>query len=80
MRSQTVRIGHTDHAALTEMAEASGKSMAEILSEAIHEFRRIQLLKQTNEAYARLKSDPKAWEEEIRERELWETTLTDGLE
>ncbi len=30
--------------------------------------------------YAALKADPEAWAEELEERELWETTLADGLD
>jgi len=34
----------------------------------------------TNRAYAALKADPKAWRRELKEREEWDSTLTDGLE
>lgn len=34
----------------------------------------------TNQAYAALKADPKAWEEELQERTEWEATIGDGLE
>lgn len=39
-----------------------------------------QVLAETNRAYAALRADPKAWNEERRERALWEGTLADGLE
>ena len=80
MRPNTVRISAVDHAALSRMSTASGKSMAKILSEAVRELRRKRLLMETNEAYARLKADPLAWGEEIAERQIWESTLMDGLE
>jgi hypothetical protein len=38
------------------------------------------LLSETNRAYAALKADQKAWEEEREERSLWDSTLADGLE
>ena len=41
---------------------------------------RQRLLEESNRAYARLKADPAAWEEELRERGLWESTLGDGVE
>ncbi len=80
MQTQTVRITAADHAALSELARTTGKSMSAVLSEAVREMRRIHLLRQTNEAYRRLREDPKAWEEELEERRLWENTLADGLE
>ena len=41
--------------------------------------RREGMLRRTNKAYARLRSDPGAWAEEMRERRDWEATLGDGL-
>jgi len=37
--------------------------------------RRWHLLADTNRAYANLRADAKAWEEERRERALWDGTL-----
>ena len=78
MQTQTVRITVADHAALNEIAKNSGKPMSEVLSEAIQELQRNRLLRQTNEAYLRLKQDPDAWEEESEERRIWDNTLADG--
>ena len=79
LRTQTVRIAQTDHAVLSELARKCGKPMAALLAEAIRAYQRSHLLKQTNEAYARLKKNPKAWQEETAERALWDNTLEDGL-
>jgi acyl dehydratase len=38
------------------------------------------ILTETNRAYATLKADRKAWDEERTERTLWDGTLADGLE
>ena len=80
MQTQTVRIAEKDHAALSEMSRETGKPMSAILSEAIQELRRSQLLRETNKAYARLRQKPKAWEEEVEERAIWDNTLADGTE
>ena len=77
MQTQTVRIAAADHAALNEMARSSNKPMSAILSEAIQGLWRTQLLRQTNEAYLRLKQDPAAWEEETEQRRIWDNTLAD---
>jgi hypothetical protein len=34
----------------------------------------------TNRAYAALRANPKAWEQELEERREWEATLRDGME
>ena len=80
MRTQTVRIAATDHAALSQMARESGQAMSEVLSDAIHELQRNRLLQKTNEAYARLKEDKAAWEQELLERSAWDGALQDGME
>jgi len=37
-------------------------------------------LDEVNAAYARLRADRRAWEEELAERQLWDCALGDGLE
>jgi hypothetical protein len=75
-----VRITEETHAVVRELAEASGRSMQEVLAEAVGALRRSTLLEKTNDAYARLRDDPRRWAEEIAERTAWEATLADGIE
>ena len=79
MASGTVRIKSETHAKLQDMARSSGKSMPEVLDEAVEVLRRSRLLDETSRAFASLRADAKAWCAEIVERELWETTLGDDL-
>jgi hypothetical protein len=44
------------------------------------EYKRKILLSQTAEAFLNLKKNSKLWEDEIKERELWDNTLLDGVE
>ncbi len=53
--------------------------MQAVLDEAIERYRRERFLHAANTDFAALKGDSKAWKEELRERELWEHTLADGL-
>lgn len=80
MRTQTIRISEADHAVLSQMSKANGRPMSAVLTDAIRELRRSQLLKETNEAYARLRHNAKAWREETADRLLWDNTLRDGME
>jgi len=75
-----VRIQPDTYAKLRELADDAGASMPEVLADAIDELYRKRFLDECNRAYARLKADPKAWQEELRERQAWERTLSDGLE
>lgn len=80
MASETVRIKPETHAKLRAIAETTGKSMPEVLEDAIESLRRMRLLDETNRAFAALRDDPKAWQAELAERKSWEAALGDDLE
>ena len=42
--------------------------------------RRLRFVEAANEEYAALRRDASAWEEEMKERELWAQTLADGVD
>jgi predicted transcriptional regulator len=77
--AETVRIKPETHAKLRELAGKTGETLPELLDKAIEAYRRKEFLAECNRAYQALKSDPKAWAEELKERETWEATLLDGL-
>jgi predicted transcriptional regulator len=79
MQSATVRISNKSHNILKELAARSGESMQVILDQAIEQYRRQVLLEQANQAYAALRNDSEAWLAELKEREAWDITLSDGL-
>jgi hypothetical protein len=62
------------------MAAQDNASMQAVLDKAIEHYRRERFLQGANADYATLKSDKKAWERELAERELWERTLADGFD
>ena len=80
IESPNIRISAHAKATLRELALHQGKPMEAVLDEAIEHYQRERLLDEANAAYARLKSNPKAWKEELAEREQWDATLADGLE
>ncbi|HWY48323.1 MAG TPA: hypothetical protein VNX70_13130 [Bryobacteraceae bacterium] len=54
--------------------------MKAVLDEAIEHYQRDKFLDDVNAAFAKVRSDPKAWKEEQAERALWDKALNDGLE
>ncbi|MGH7971402.1 MAG: toxin-antitoxin system protein [Limisphaerales bacterium] len=54
--------------------------MQAVLDEAIGHYQRERFLDEVNAAYARLRTDPKAWKEELAERQIWDRALGDGIE
>ena len=78
-RTPNVRISPSAHQSLRRLAEEEQQSMQSVLDRAIERYRREKFLRAANADFEALKRDPKAWREELRERELWEQTLADGL-
>jgi predicted transcriptional regulator len=80
MASTTVRVSEHTHELLRKLAEATGEPLQKVLERAVETYRREQFYSEFNAAFERLRADPVAWEEELAERALWETTLADGLD
>ena len=78
-RTPNVRISPRAHQLLRQLAKDADESMQSILDKAIERYRRQEFLRAANRDYAALKRNPKRWKEELRERELWEQTLADGI-
>ncbi len=74
----TVRIGTQTHTKLKELADASGESMSAVLDKAVEIYRRERFLQEVNRAYASLRDDKEAWQDELEERRVWDVTLADG--
>ena len=54
--------------------------MQTVLDDAIEQYRRDIFFRELDQDYARLQANPEAWQKELAERQLWDTTLMDGLE
>ena len=77
--TKTVKMRPQAHAALKEMADEDGLSLAEKVSRLVEEKRRERFLKGANRDYAALREDEEAWQEVQQEREELEGTHADGL-
>lgn len=80
MATTTVRIKLETSQTLRDLAASTGRAMQDVLADAVEAYARQLLLDQTNDAYARLRTDPEAWQQEVTEREAWEATLADNIE
>lgn len=79
MKSTTVRINPKTYIMLRNLAEQSGEPMQSIIAKAIELYRRENILAKANLAFANLRKDSPAWEEELKERQDWDLTLSDDL-
>lgn len=79
-RTPNVRLSPRTHQMLQRLAKEADESMQAILDKAIESYRREAFLRAANRDYAALRRNPKGWKEELRERELWEQIVADGLD
>lgn len=78
--SKLVRVSDAVYSKLSQIAQVTGYSRQDIIDQAVSSLERETILKQANEAYARVRSNKKELENEQKELDLWESTLEDGLE
>ncbi|NLX90405.1 MAG: toxin-antitoxin system protein [Firmicutes bacterium] len=64
---------------LRQTAEQTGMTMQEILEKSVEEYRRKLLLEEANKAFLALKQNTEQWEEELKERHIWDRALADEL-
>lgn len=80
MPSTSIRIDEQALAVLRELARRQRQPVQTVLKQAIDSYRREKFLEEANAAFAALRSNPEAWNEEQQERDLWDRTSGDGLE
>lgn len=77
MAEKMVRISPSAHRTLSSLSERMGLSMTVLLDKAVEQLRRQAFLDEVNAAFHRLRSDPKAWKEELEERRAWDRVTHD---
>lgn len=71
-----IRVSPEAGVSLRFLAVALGRPIADIVGEAVEQFRRKVIIEQSNQAYASLKDQG----DELEEMKAWEATLLDGLD
>lgn len=76
----TARISSASDHIIEELVNTTGKSKIDIIEEALKSYRFHERMRLLTEEYKSLQEDPKAWNQELKERNELEGTLLDGLE
>jgi hypothetical protein len=75
----TVRVEPKLHAILKTLADAEQRSISQVIEEAVDRYQKENFWKAMNEGFARLRTDPAAWQEYQEEAALWDSVSGDGL-
>ena len=78
--SKMIRISPETYKTLDTISKKTGMSKKLFTEEAIERFAREKFLELAGQAYSRTQKNPQAWNKELEERALWETTLADGID
>lgn len=76
----TIRVSREIYNMVKDLAKQQDENIQDVIQHAVTEYKKKRFFDNLNDAYAKLKSDPKAWNEELEEREEWDGVLADGLE
>jgi hypothetical protein len=80
MTTSTVRVSAHSREMLLRLTKRSGRSMQQVIEDALDEYERQQYFAEMQAGYERLRADPEAWAEYQAELEEWDAVLADGLE
>ena len=75
MPTTQIRVTPKTHTAVRDLARRTGEPMQSIVEKAVEDYRSKLFFAEATAAYARLKADPNAWDEERAERREWDVTL-----
>ncbi len=71
--SKMIRVSPETYSQIESIQSIIGSNKQEIVKKAIDKFNKELVLMEANKAFQKLKDDPKAWAEELAEREEWES-------
>jgi hypothetical protein len=78
--SPTVRVTARTRDQLRRLSATTGRSAPDLLEEAVDLIEQERMLEAANEAFAALRADPAAWEEEMEERRAWHGVDADRVD
>lgn len=75
-----VRVSESTHKTLQALSSKEGKTMQDIIDNAIEDYRRKNFLEGLSQDFQVLQKDPELSKEHEEEMALWDNTIEDGLE
>lgn len=76
--SKSIKVSSSSYEILKEIAKIENESMQAIIDRLLREYRTKKFFEEVRLSYKNMSEED--WKEEMRERKLFENTLTDGLE
>lgn len=80
MSQQAITISARSQCVLHELTIRTGQTAEQVIDRALEALQRKLFFETLDAGYAELRRDPAAWAELQAERQLWDSTLIDGLD
>lgn len=80
MPSNVVKLRPETYERVKRIAQEQRASMQEVIARGVDALEKLEYARAFQEDFARLHKDPDAWSAEQREREAWDSALTDGID
>lgn len=77
MGASTIRISESAREVVRELADRERVSMQTVIERAVEDYRRNRFLDAVNATFAELRGSS-GWAAELKERDEWETTISDS--
>lgn len=78
--SKMIRMSEESSKYLDQLADEMAQSKQDLLALAIQELYKKHFFEKAEKSYERLQKNPAAWAAALAERQLWESTASDGLD
>jgi predicted transcriptional regulator len=75
----TIRVSKETYDTIKLLAEQQHENIQDIVEQAVLDYKKKKFFADLNSAYLKLKENPAAWKEELRERKEWDAILNDGV-
>ncbi|MBM4174675.1 MAG: hypothetical protein FJ213_00660 [Ignavibacteria bacterium] len=78
MSTTTVRISNKAYRILKDIKKRTGDSFQTIIEESLDSYKEKEFWDEVDSAFKYLKATS-VWNEELKERKIWDTALSDGI-
>jgi len=79
-KTTTIRVSRELYDVIKFLAKRDNENIQDIIEHAISEYKKRKFFEEMNAAFKKLRENKQDWDNECKEREVWDITIADGLE
>lgn len=79
-KTTTIRVSRELYDVIKFLAKRDNENIQDVIKHAISEYKKRKFFEEMNAAFKKLRENKQDWDNECKEREVWDITIADGLE